>query len=134
MNSVMSRRGFVAGVVAATAAAGTGMPLAAEAQTQWDTSYDVIVIGYGIAGATAARHAADAGATVLLVDGAPDGAEGGNSKFAKQLLASGHDVESALAYLKALNAGFDVPEDMLRLFAERMVDLPAYCAEYLGRV
>ena len=131
MGALISRRSLIAGTTAA-AIAGAATALAAEPSIAWDASYDVIVIGYGIAGATAARHAADFGARVLLVDGAPDGAEGGNSKFAKQLLASGHDVDSALTYLKQLNAGFEVGEDMLRVFAEGVVDLPNYCATYLG--
>lgn len=141
MDTTINRRTFLAsaaGAAAVAAATGAGIATSANATeasgtpTAWDATYDVIVIGYGVAGGTAARHAADAGASVLLVDGAPDGAEGGNSKFAKQLLASGHDVESALTYLKALNAGFEVDEDVLRTFAENMVQIPAYCAEYLG--
>ncbi|MCT7876047.1 MAG: FAD-binding protein, partial [Lactobacillus iners] len=38
---------------------------------EWDADYDVIVLGFGGAGATAARFAADNGAKVLLVDAAP---------------------------------------------------------------
>lgn len=37
----------------------------------WDACYDVAVLGFGGAGATAARFAADKGAKVLLVDSAP---------------------------------------------------------------
>ena len=80
----------------------------------------------------AARHAADAGAKVLLIDGAPEGGEGGNSKYAKQLLASGHSVESTVAYLTALNGAFAVDPEMVQLFAERMVDIPNYCRDFLG--
>ena len=35
---------------------------------QWDASYDVVVIGYGYAGAVTALEAADAGSSVLVVD------------------------------------------------------------------
>lgn len=38
----------------------------------WDAEYDVVVLGFGGAGATAARFAADEGAKVLLVDAAPE--------------------------------------------------------------
>lgn len=34
---------------------------------KWDAEYDVVVLGFGGAGATAARFAADNGAKVLLV-------------------------------------------------------------------
>ena len=133
----MGRRAFVsaAGVSALAASVATWAPQAHadEAGDQaWDAEYDVVVVGYGLAGGTAARHAADAGAKVLLIDGAPEGGEGGNSKYAKQLLASGHSVESAVTYLNALNGAFEVDQEMVRLFAERMVDIPNYCSDYLG--
>lgn len=47
----------------------------------WDAEYDVVVLGFGGAGATAARFAADEGAKVLLVDAAPEGNEGGNTRY-----------------------------------------------------
>ncbi|MCI2242120.1 FAD-binding protein [Adlercreutzia faecimuris] len=52
----------------------------------WDGEYDVIVIGFGAAGAVAACYAADAGAKVLLVDKAPNGMEGGNTRFCGQII------------------------------------------------
>ena len=42
----------------------------------WDGEYDVIVVGFGGAGASAAIAAADAGAEVLLTEKAPEGHEG----------------------------------------------------------
>ena len=44
---------------------------------QWDAEYDVVIAGYGFAGAAAAIAAADAGASVLMVEKAPYGKEGG---------------------------------------------------------
>lgn len=41
--------------------------------TRWDAQFDVIVVGFGGAGAGAARFAADNGAHVLLIDSAPEG-------------------------------------------------------------
>lgn len=128
--AVMGRRAFVTGAVGAGALAATAH--ADEVGKAWDAQYDVVVVGYGLAGGTAARHAADAGAKVLLIDGAPEGGEGGNSKYAKQLLASGHNVESAVTYLTALNGAFAVDPEMVQLFAERMVEIPDYCRDYLG--
>ena len=53
-----------------------------EATVDWyDQSYDVIVIGLGLAGATSAITAADLGAKVLVTEKAPEGHEGGNSKY-----------------------------------------------------
>ena len=51
---------------------------------QWDAEYDVVIAGYGFAGAAAAIAAADAGASVLMVEKAPYGKEGGNSRYAHQ--------------------------------------------------
>ena len=56
----------------------------------WDGEYDVVVIGFGGAGAVSACYAADAGAKVLLIDKAPQGMEGGNTRFCGQLLSLIH--------------------------------------------
>ena len=56
--------------------------------TYYDASYDVVVLGFGGAGATAARFAADSGAKVLLVDSAPEGHEGGNTRYAAELVGT----------------------------------------------
>lgn len=61
---------------------------------QWDAVYDVAVLGFGGAGATAARFAADNGAKVLLVDSAPEGHEGGNTRYAGQMVGAGKDYEA----------------------------------------
>ena len=57
----------------------------------WDATYDVVVLGFGGAGATAARFAADNNAKVLLVDSAPEGHEGGNTRYSAQLIGTGSD-------------------------------------------
>lgn len=51
---------------------------------RWDAEFDVVVAGYGFAGGSAAIAAADAGAKVLLLEKAPKGQEGGNSRYAAQ--------------------------------------------------
>lgn len=76
-----------------------------EATVDWyQDSYDVIVIGFGLAGATSAITSADLGAKVLLTEKAPEGHEGGNSKYAGQViispLESSHD--DFIAYYTAL--------------------------------
>jgi hypothetical protein len=44
-----------------------------ESAIDWDAEYDVVVVGFGGAGATADIIAADAGAKVLLLEKAPMG-------------------------------------------------------------
>jgi succinate dehydrogenase/fumarate reductase flavoprotein subunit len=46
---------------------------------QWDMEADVVVVGFGAAGAAAAITAQALGANVLLLEKAPTGQEGGNS-------------------------------------------------------
>ena len=95
--------------VAAVAAAGC-MPAAAafadEAGTEivWDAEYDVVVAGFGFAGAAASLAAAEAGANVLLAEKAPLNHEGGNSRYAAQLCLSPDpaDRETCITYYKNL--------------------------------
>ena len=86
---------------------------------QWDAEYDVVVLGYGFAGASAALAAADAGASVLLSEKAPAGGEGGNSKAAGQALQATDDKEKFLTYLKQLMGEFDNwNEELLQTYVE----------------
>ena len=64
-----------------------------ETKVAWDAIYDVIVIGFGGAGAGAARFAADNDAKVLLIDAAPEGSEGGNTRYAGGAFAWGADFD-----------------------------------------
>ena len=87
------------------------------ASVNWyEQEYDVVVIGFGLAGATAAITAADLGAKVLVTEKAPMGEEGGNSKYAGQViispLESSHD--DFMAYYKALINDYpDAPSDAM---------------------
>ncbi len=93
-----TRRAFIrgAGAVGIAAGMGTGAlgAIANEAPAEtpflntveWNAAYDVVVIGYGAAGASAAITAADDGASVLLVEKAPYGKEGGDSIMSGQVV------------------------------------------------
>lgn len=76
---------------------------------KWDKEADVVVVGFGGAGAVAAISAHDKGAKVLLLEKAPENAHypntamaGGNSHYAK-------DPEDAEAYFKAAAFGVGLP-------------------------
>lgn len=84
--------------------------------------FDVIVVGYGYAGAVAAIHAADAGARVLLVEKAAT--PGGISICSAGGLRIAKDADAAFAYLKASGGG-KTPDAVLRRLAEGMTRLPA---------
>ena len=81
---------------------------------QWDAEYDVVIAGYGFAGAAAAIAAADAGANVLMVEKAPYGKEGGNSRYAHQgclFFDPSAPDDELFAYMKAMQNGADNPSD-----------------------
>lgn len=98
----------------------------------WDANYDVVVLGFGGAGATAARFAADNDARVLLVDVAPEGHEGGNTRYSAQLIGTGNDFDELKKYYKNLTAPMSLDEDMIDTYVKGMVNTPNYVTEYLG--
>ena len=99
---------------------------------KWDAVYDNLVIGFGGAGATAARFAADKGAKVLLVDAAPLGHEGGNTRYVAQLLNSSEDYDQLLASHKSLYAPESMTKEMLETYVHGMIQLPEYLENYLN--
>ncbi|MFD0896851.1 FAD-dependent oxidoreductase [Loigolactobacillus binensis] len=101
------------------------------AKMTWQAAYDVIVIGFGAAGATAARFAADNGAKVLLTDAAPEGHEGGNVRYAGQVVATGADYDKMLAYYKAMLGPIDLDADLLQTYVHGMVNMRQYFKDYL---
>lgn len=66
----------------------------------WDGTYDVVVVGFGGAGAVASMTASDAGASVLMLEKAPKGHEGGNTRYSSQRFLYTEDVEGMKTYLK----------------------------------
>ena len=86
----------------------------------WHRHADVVVVGYGAAGAATAITAHDAGAAVLMLEKAPKGQEGGNTRVAGQGYLAPSSVDKAITYLNALCGPYAVPEDMVRAWAEEM--------------
>ena len=85
-----------------------------ETTVDWNAEYDVVVIGYGAAGAASAVNAVEAGAqNVLILEKAPMGHEGGNSRYAAQLVLTppAEQREQALTYYKNLRTMFDNQTD-----------------------
>ncbi len=99
----------------------------------WDGQYDVVVVGFGGAGAVAAKTAADENANVLVVEKAPLGEEGGNTRLCGQFLAYGNDdYESTLAYYKALQGNRDHDEAALQVYAKGISNMKNLMAESFG--
>ena len=92
----------------------------------FDDQFDVIVVGYGFAGAVAAISAADRGQRVLLAEKMPD--PGGISICSGGGLRLAHDRDNAVAYLTATNDG-TTPDDVITAFVEEMMQLDEYVGE-----
>src|ERR1700675_1521483 len=88
----------------------------------WDTEADVVVVGLGAAGMAASVTAHDLGAEVVMLEKAPEGQEGGNTRVAGQGYLNTSSVEQAIAYLNALCGPYCVPAAMVKVWAEEMCE------------
>ena len=86
----------------------------------WAVVADVVVVGFGAAGMAAAVTAHDLGADVVILEKAPEGQEGGNTRVAGQGYLNTSSTESAVAYLSALCGPYTVPEPVIRAWAAEM--------------
>jgi succinate dehydrogenase/fumarate reductase flavoprotein subunit len=119
----LSRRDFVkTTAVGATALAGLGATEARAAglPEKWDKEADVVVVGCGGAGTTAAITAHDAGAKVLILEKAPEG--GGNSRVGggQFSFSTAEKKDNAATYLYAACNG-TTPKDVCQAWADEMV-------------
>jgi succinate dehydrogenase/fumarate reductase flavoprotein subunit len=99
---------------------------------QWEVEADVVVVGFGAAGVAASVTAHEAGARVVILEKAPEGQEGGNTRVAGQGYLNTSSVDSAVAYLTALCGPFTVPDAMVKAWAEEMGQNNAWLASLGG--
>jgi len=92
----------------------------------YDEEVDVIVVGYGYAGAISALEAARAGARVLVLEKAA--VPGGISICSYGSVRSARDAGDALSYLSATNAGRS-RDDLLQALASGMTEMEDYVRE-----
>jgi succinate dehydrogenase/fumarate reductase flavoprotein subunit len=142
----LTRRGLVKGLaVAAVGAAivslsgceseGEGAAVTVETPfyipEKWDEEADVVVVGYGGAGAAAAITTAKEGlGEVLVIEVAPEGREGGNSRVSGQLILCPDSAEEAIKYQKALNGPYQVNDDVLKAWADNIVENVAWLGDF----
>jgi len=88
---------------------------------KWNYQADVVIVGYGAAGANAAIAVHDAGAEVLILEKMP--IAGGNSGVSAGAMLIPENLADAIPYYRALSFG-TVDEDLIRGFAEAMVGIP----------
>jgi succinate dehydrogenase/fumarate reductase flavoprotein subunit len=96
------------------------MQQAPSVPSKWDVEADVVVCGFGAAGMATAVTAHEAGAKVVLLEKAPQGKHGGNTRVAGQGYLNVSSVTKAEQYLTALCGEFKVPEVMVKVWAEEM--------------
>lgn len=99
---------------------------------QWNKEADIVIVGFGGAGAAAAIDAHDAGAKVLMLEKAPEGEEGGNTKVAGQGYLHVDNTDKAVTYLNAMCGYFKVPQDMARVWAEEVAKNNAWVTSIGG--
>jgi len=89
----------------------------------WHHESDVVVVGYGYAGAVAALESQEAGADTLLIEKMPD--PGGISITSGGNVRTIEDVEEGYSYLRSTNDG-TTPDSVLHALAVGMKQIPAY--------
>ncbi|HMA97728.1 MAG TPA: FAD-dependent oxidoreductase [Polyangiaceae bacterium] len=90
--------------------------------SDWAQEADVIVLGTGFAGLAAAIGAADAGASVLVLEKMPKAQEGGNSVISGNMWWTPTSVQEGIKYITALCAGTtDAP--YIETLAQEMMKL-----------
>lgn len=87
---------------------------------------DVVVVGFGAAGAVAAINAHDHGAGVVILEKMKN--PGGSSILAGGAMKAAHDVDKAVEYLTHTQGG-RVSEKLIETFAQGLYELPAYIKE-----
>lgn len=114
------------------AAVAAAVPMAAShaksltKDTRWDEETDVLVIGYGGAGACAAISAFDAGAKVLVVEKMSAG--GGNTAVSSGGLMVPQEKTAARKYLRATYdlGNSECDEELLDTFCDEILNVPEW--------
>lgn len=140
----LSRRNFMKGAtVGVTAIAGASALASCQSSTassspnlpeKWDKEVDVIVVGFGGAGAATAITAHDAEANVLILEKAPEGHEGGNTRVSGNMWFSPRPADAAVTYFNAMSGPFTAPPEMVQVWAEEMGKINDWVTSIGGEV
>ncbi len=95
---------------------------------RFDEEADLIVVGFGAAGAATALRASERGASVILVEKQAEDRHTSNTRMSGGLLMTVNDVDAATEYLKFCCGGM-VPDAPLRALAERASTLKPWLEE-----
>jgi len=111
-----------AGVMATGGLLSSPSDAAERVPQRWDREADVVIAGYGFAGAAAAITAHDQGARVLILEKAPERFRGGNSRVSANGVFWPNDVEKAKIYFRACSGPYvdDISDEMLDVWAKEL--------------
>ena len=115
MTDKPNRRKFLqastAGVGAATLAGVAPATAAADMPRKWDKTADVVVVGYGGAGAVTAITAHDKGAKVIIIEKQAEGKHTSNTQMCLGAFMSPASAADVVAYMSvAARANVDMPD------------------------
>ena len=100
-------------------------------EVEWDDGADLVVIGFGAAGACTAIAAADAGATVLLLEKQPVEWHTPSTRASGGMITAVDDVDKALPYFDRCAGGM-VPLEVSRAWVERAADVIDWVEQTIG--
>lgn len=91
--------------------------------SEWQHETDILIVGFGGTGIAAAISAASESlGSALVIEAAPEGFEGGNTKISQQVVFCGKSKESLLEYQKNLNSIYSVEDSRLDSWAEGLIE------------
>lgn len=102
---------------------GTQEPKRTQAPAQWTREADVVIIGYGGAGAAAAITAREELGTVIVLEKAP--LAGGNTRTSSGGMRIPEDGEKAAQYIKAIGLG-SIDDETASLYGALWATLPEW--------
>lgn len=143
MKRDLSRRAFLTGSLAVGAATATAGLLAGcsssaagssatDSGRAWSEEADVVVVGMGFAGLAAAFTASQQGASVIVLEKAPEEYKGGDSRVSGQGSWVQPDTDVAISYFKELNRPedlIDIDDELIRTLIEGTAELPDWYEE-----
>jgi len=98
---------------------------------KWDVETDVVVVGFGGAGAAAALEAHDMGSAVQICEKAPRHLPGGNTGCCAGFMSVPSSLSGGIEYYQALAFGTVTDEELVRTMAKEIIEVPAWL-ERLG--
>lgn len=97
----------------------------------WDHVADVVIVGYGGAGAAAALVAHEAGAKVIILEKNPAG--GGNTQYSGGTIRTYLDIDKAIDHIEALCEG-TTERDVVEAFVKESSRNPEWVVQIGGEV